>query len=209
MQNATLKAVGRGNETPNGLRRSGLIPAVIYGPSISNQVVAVKEQALNHLMNRGNPNAPFPLELEDGSSQTVMIKDVQRHPARGIILHVDFMAVDMDQKITTTVPLNIEGEGKATATGGILQVQLREVNVSCLPADLPEAITVDISDLSIGDVLTVADLTLPEGVELLEEPERVVLTILQPRLGAEGEGEEAADAGEDGAEQASDGEGSE
>ena len=182
MASAVLKAITRTKETPNSLRQSGMIPAIVYGAKTENQTVAINERTFVQFLTKGNPNAPFELELPSGSSQAVMIKDVQRHPARGDILHIDLLTVDMDQKITTTVTLHIEGENKATETGGILQNQLREVNVECLPQDLPEIIEVDISEMTIGDVLTVGELRVPDRVQLLDDPESVVLTVLQPSL---------------------------
>ena len=192
MSELSIEARTRGQETPNRLRREGYVPAVVYGPSVGNRSVAVKERELVHLLQRGGMHTPIRLELPEGNSEDVMIKELQQHPSKGNILHVDFLALAMDRKITTQVPLRIDGEDKATQGGAIVQHQLREVGVSCLPKDLPEVITVDISDFKVGDVLTVGNLTPPPGVEFTDDAESVVLTVVQPRL-PEAEGADEAD----------------
>src|SRR5690606_14794505 len=104
--------------------------------------------------------------------------------------HVDFHAVALDQEMQTAVPVDVQGE-EARTDNGVVQLVLREVNISCLPTDIPEAIPVDVSGLAIGDVVTVAQLAAPKGVTILNDPEETVVTVTPPRV-------EEADAAEEG-----------
>ena len=106
---------------------------------------------------------------DNGGRHKVLIKEVQRDPVRDEFVHVDFHAVALDQEMQTAVPVDVQGE-EARTDNGVVQLVLREVNISCLPTDIPEAIAVDVSDLAIGDVVTVAQLTAAEGRDDLERP---------------------------------------
>ena len=140
-----------------------------------------------------------------------MLKAVQHHPIRGEVLHADFMRIRLDERIQTVVPLVLAGQAKGLVEGGILDHQLRELEIECLALEVPEQITVDVSDLGIGDVIHVADVHVPATVTLLTGTDRAVVAVLAPRVveeaavseeveaaegeegkGAEGEGGEAS-----------------
>jgi large subunit ribosomal protein L25 len=120
-----------------------------------------------------------------------MLKDIQRHRIRGDVLHLDFYAVDLEQKLTATVPVLLVGESPGVKEGGILQQQTREIEVRCLPTEIPQGIELDISSLGIGDSATVADIVIPEEIEVLTPDTEVVVSILAPRLEEEVEDLEA------------------
>ena len=124
----------------------------------------------------------FTLEI-DGAQETALIREIQRHPITGAFLHVDFLRVLQDQPITSIVPIALVGHAPATEKGGILSHLLTEVEVECLPQDLPEEIAVDISPLrDYGDFLTVQDLSIPPRVTMLTPLEAEVVRILAPRV---------------------------
>jgi large subunit ribosomal protein L25 len=126
---------------------------------------------------------------KEKDSHLVMIKELQRHPFKEKLLHVDFLKVARDERVTMKVPLSIRGEETSAGlkAGGTLQHNLWEVEVECLPTEVPDHIYADITDLNIGDHLGVTDLEAPEGVTILADSEDIVLTILAPRLAVEEE----------------------
>ncbi|MDD5448927.1 MAG: 50S ribosomal protein L25, partial [Actinomycetota bacterium] len=124
--------------------------------------------------------------IKDGKekkSQLVMIKEVQKHPLKDMVLHVDFLGVARERKITIRVPVVVTGEEKSEGVkeGGIVQHNLWEVEVECLPTNIPESLPVDVSQLNIGQHLLVSDLQPPAGVLILDSPEEIVTSILAPR----------------------------
>jgi len=176
LRNAGKKADNR------RLRRAGRIPAVYYGPKVANQPIWVDEKKLTEQIRRHGRTGLFHIRIGDGEPQLVMLKEVQEdllNPGR--ILHVDLYHVVDDQPVDAVLPLEFAGEPKGVKDGGVLQIQATEVEVRCLPRDLPSRLTVPISHLEAGDHLSARDLPLPEGVELLTEPDELVLTILEVR----------------------------
>lgn len=130
-----------------------------------------------------------------GEKKVVLVKDLQRHPVRGDIQHVDFYEVSMDRPVDTTVPVVLEGEDARESDGGIVGLVVRELNISCLPTDIPESIAVDVSQLVIGDTLTVADLKVDQGITVNHDPDEVIVTVTAPAKADEAEAE--ATEGED------------
>ena len=150
------------------LRHTGQVPGIVYGGHKAPQMIAV---AHNELERRLEHEAFYSslLDLDiDGEPTKVVLKDLQRHPARPFILHVDFQRVSMEEKLKMTVPLHFENEAtaKGIKMGGKATHNVTEVEVTCLPQDLPEFIVVDMAAMDIGDVVHVSDLKLPAGVEL-------------------------------------------
>lgn len=188
MNELKLSAQVREAGNPNHVRREGLVPAVVYGSKRSSQAVAVDGRELAQVLRRGI-NSLIRLSVA-ASEDTVMIKDIQRNPVRGNILHVDFLAVAMDELLKATVPLQITGDEQVSEHGGIVQHQLREIEVECLPGDLPGYLTVDISELRIGQHIAAGDLAIPETVTMLTGPSEVVITVVAPRVAEEEEEEE-------------------
>lgn len=204
MERITLEALPRETSSKGDnkqLRRKGLIPAVLYGRGIKPQKIVLNGSTFKKALGKGgNVIIDLKIKGENGSSQeTVIVKELQRHPVQqDFILHADLMRISMKEKLEVKVPLNFTGESRGVKEGGIFQVQLREVSVRCLPTDIPEYIDVPVDDLNIGEVITVADLKLPEGVEMLEEENEILATILVPEA-EKIEDEEAAE--EDGQEE--------
>ncbi|MGI9952553.1 50S ribosomal protein L25 [Moorellaceae bacterium AZ2] len=194
------EGVGKG---PAGrLRRRGLLPGILYGREVGNLPVEVDLKEMKRVLGREGERALVQVKLEENGGireYTALVREVQRHPIRGELVHIDFYQVPAGEKITTTVPVVLEGEPRGVKVGGILQHGLNEVEVECLPEDLPEAITADVSSLDIGDHLTVADLTPPRGVTILSEPTGLIATVVSVR------GSEAEETGEEGEEQAEEG----
>ena len=190
----------RPRSTVTRLRRNGRIPGVLYGKNRENRLLHVDQAELIRLLQQRGSAAILRLQLEE-ITETVIVHEIQRDPLKDQILHVDFKAIRMDEPVDQEVPLVIEGESAGEKAGGVVQQQLRNVEIRCLPDQLPGEIPVDVSNLNIGDVLTLAQIPLPEGVELLSDPDQVVVSVLEPQLGgadeAEGEGSaETAETGE-------------
>ena len=186
------KREARPRSTVTRLRRQGRIPGVLYGKNRDNRLLHVDQGELVRLLQQEGSSAVLQLQLE-GETQAVIIQELQRDPVKGQILHVDFKAIRMDEPVEKEVPLKLEGEAPGEKAGGVLQQQLRYVEIRCLPSQLPGEISVDVSNLEIGDVLTLAEVPLPEGVELLSDPDQVVVSVLEPQTGvdeAEGEGDD-------------------
>ena len=177
------KREARPQSTVTRLRRQGRIPGVLYGKNRDNRLLHVDQGELVRLLQQEGSSAVLQLQLE-GETQAVIIQELQRDPVKGQILHVDFKAIRMDEPIEKEVPLKLEGEAPGEKAGGVLQQQLRYVEIRCLPSQLPGEISVDVSNLEIGDVLTLAEVPLPEGVELLSDPDQVVVSVVEPQLGA-------------------------
>src|SRR6476660_1360326 len=165
-----LKAEPRtnvGRSAVRKLRARGLIPAVIYGGDNKPQPLQVTARDINAMMSQASgENVLVELEITgEGSSRTALVQEVQHSPVGGDIRHVDFHAVSMDQMIQAEVPLEATGIAVGVKTfGGLLEQSLRALAIECLPADLPDRITVDVSHLNIGDAIHVRDIQLPQGV---------------------------------------------
>ncbi len=179
-----------GKTAARKVRREGLIPAVLYGKSIEAVPLAVDPHRLKEAIDtESKENTLLELHIKGGdgdATQLALIKDVQYDHLTGKPLHIDFIQVDMKEKLVVTVPIVPVGKAKGIINGGILEEVTREIEVECLPGAIPNAIEVDITDLDIGDSIHVGDLELPEGVVSLEEPDRTVLLIGAPAVAAEG-----------------------
>jgi len=195
----TLKASQReavGNGPSRVLRRDGKIPAILYGPKTEPVKLAVEKINLDPIF-KGGAVAQKLITLEiDGmdGSRNVMIKELQRHPVSHNLLHLDFYEVSMDQKIRVMVPVTTTGKSKGVEMGGMLQIIRRELEVLCLPDQIPETITIDVSDLDVGDSFHVQELQLEGNIEIPAEVNFTILTILSTKgetAELEGEEEEA------------------
>jgi large subunit ribosomal protein L25 len=180
--NNTLEAqprtAGNKNEARR-VRRGGKIPAVVYGAGQDSLPVAVDPRQVSRILNsETGHNTIFDLAL-DGAKSKAMIVDWQYEPIKGALLHVDLKRIAMDQKLTVNVPVVLRGEPAGVKQqGGILEQTLRELEVECLPGDIPTAIEADISDLVFGKVLRVSDLKLPGRVEVLTDANQPVAHII-------------------------------
>jgi large subunit ribosomal protein L25 len=180
------------------LKRRGFLPGTVYGKGIENQAISLDLRQLSRVFQIHGSRGLFSLQI-DGHNKAVMavVREVQRHPITGQLIHVDFWQVNMNEKINNTVGIYITGEEELIKKGGILQVGTKEIEVSCLPQDIPESLTCDVSTLEIGDKITVGDFTVPAEVEILSEPDTLIVTVLAPSRAAaeEEEGEATAEAG--------------
>lgn len=163
------------------IRRSGLIPGVVYGRGNDPRAIKVDPQDIEKLL---LSNSIFDLTFvgEDGKEDeaTVIIKDYQKDVIKQNLLHVDFQFISMDEKITVSVPMHLEGEAAGVRDGGVLQQLLREIEIDALPEEIPEEITIDISELEVGESLSVSDLELPEGIDLVTGSDEVIVTVVTP-----------------------------
>lgn len=176
----------QGKGASRRLRKQNLVPAIIYGGKGEAVSIAVK---YNELVKAIQNEAFFShiLELDvNGTKEEVIIKAMQRHPSKGIPLHADFQRIVRGQTMNFTVPVHIVGTSKGVKAGGILQTNMTEVEITCLPRQLPEFIEVDISKLEIGDVIRLSDLKLPEGFSVVElthgGTDRVVVSVQPPTV---------------------------
>lgn len=179
----SLQAQTRGNLTKSGvkhLRSSGSVPGVVYGKNIGSVLVSVDNRELSALL-RSHANGIIELELGTSGKQTVMVQDVQRDPLNSNLLHIDFHQINMNEPVRTEVTLDFVGDAKGEEEGGMLQIQLHQVEVRCLPAAIPASIAVDVTRLDMGDTITAGELQMPAGVELKTHKDEVVVTILAPQ----------------------------
>jgi large subunit ribosomal protein L25 len=158
-------------------RAAGKVPAVFYGPSAAPQPVYVDARQMSHALHtEAGANVLINLKL-DGKSHLAITREIQRHPIRGTLVHVDFVNVARDVKIHAEVPLHLVGESHGVKEGGQLDQHAHTLSVEALPAEIPSAIEVDVSGLGIGDSLTVADVKAPAGVEILNSLEDLVVAV--------------------------------
>jgi large subunit ribosomal protein L25 len=204
MAEITLKATtGRalGTGPAKRLRAEGKIPGVVYGLGADPIPVAVEWRPLREaLTTDAGLNALIDLDI-DGDVALTIVKELQRHPIRRDVLHIDFLRVSADAAITVDVPVVLTGEAKAVASdNGVVDQVLTSLAISAKPADIPNEITVDISELVIGEAIRVGDLALPAGVTTDVDPEDAVVTASHGQAepaAVEGEGEgEGGEAGE-------------
>ena len=183
-----LKAEPRptvGRSAVRKLRARGLIPAVIYGGNDKPQPLQVSARDINAMMSQASgENVLVELEIGgDGQSRTALVQEIQHSPVGGEIRHVDFHAISMDQMIEAEVPLEPVGTAVGVKTfGGLLEQSLRALAIECLPADLPDRITVDVSNLNIGDSIHVRDIKLPDGVTAKAQPDLTAFSVLAPAV---------------------------
>lgn len=182
------------------LRTLGRVPAVIYGQGRPAESVAIDAHELDRLLAHSGRTQLLDLVIDGGTTRKVLIKDVQMSPRRNVPVHVDFHAVSLREKVQIEVPISFVGESPAIKAGlGDLIPVVHALTVECLPTQIPEAIEVSIEPLEEADQsLHIADLTLPEGVSVVGDPEEAIVRVAPPRVAeveeaAEGEGEEAAE----------------
>ena len=190
----------RGSRATRRLRRQGLVPGVVYGGKDGGcSSFSVDARELRRVLIAGS--AVFDVDTGDGT-RPVIVKDQQHHPVRDHVTHIDLLEVRLDEKIQTTVALEVTGveEAPGVKEGGVLEHVTRELNVMALPTDIPENVTVDVSHLEIAGTMHLSEVAAPEGVEFLDDPEEtIVATITAPTEVEEPEiEEEAVLIGEDG-----------
>jgi large subunit ribosomal protein L25 len=163
----------------NALRRAGNIPAIVYGHNVKPVAVQLKERELAAVLRKVGRNSLISLNL-NGTSRMVLTREVQRHPVRRDLIHVDFLEVSMTEKIKANVRIIIKGEDVAAdlkSGQGVLLREMEVIEIECLPGDLFDSLTIDISQSKIGDVVLVKDLIIPANVTVLENPDDDILRI--------------------------------
>lgn len=186
---ATLRKESGTNEVKQ-VRDRGGIPAVIYSSKIQPQNLELNRREVELLLaHAAGESILVDLEIADGNSITntmTLIQEVQHHPVRGDVLHVDFHAVSATETIEAEIPIEPVGEADGVKNyGGILESIVRSLPIRCLPQDLPEILKVDVTNLKVGDTLHVGDLVLPKGVEAAMDPGVTVLSIAAPNVAVE------------------------
>lgn len=195
---------GRATGSPDArrLRRDDRIPGVVYGHGMDPISVSVARRDLRLALS-GPSGSNTILDLTvDGTVYPAIVKEMQRHPVRRTVQHVDFVQVSLDEQITVSVPVRLEGEAKAVLSGGgLVDLDRNELEVRTTPRSIPEEIVVDITDMDMDTTITIGDLTVPSGVTIVGEPEWAVVTVLTmrtPVLDAEDAAAAAAAASEGG-----------
>lgn len=182
--NATVRKT-TGNSPARELRRGGQIPAVLYGPQTEPILLSVNIKELEQIFKRGNIGSIIlNLVIQNGQKITkpAMIKELQSHPVSGNFIHIDFYEIDMQRKINVMIPVVTKGRSKGVESGGMLQIVRREIEVLCMPGDIPSAFEIDITDLDIGDSVHIEEIALGDNVELLNDVNFTVVTILSPKM---------------------------
>lgn len=185
------EGIGKGHSRK--LRQAGWIPAVVYGGGKDPVPIQIERAAFLELLRKtGSEHAVFLLELAGtGKKRHTMIREIDADPITRVVRHIDFQRVVMDEAVRVTIPIEVEGTPEGVKNqGGVLDFITREVSIECLPGAIPPVVTLDVSELLIGDHRELEDLPLPEGVHLLDEAEKVVVAVAAPRVEVEPEVEE-------------------
>ena len=195
MSNTKLVAQPRttqGSSAARRLRTEGQIPGVLYGQGMSPISVTVERRDLRlALSGPAGSNTVLTLEV-DGTTYPAVVKEMQRHPIRRTVAHIDFLQVNMNEEITVSVPLHITGESKAVADeGGLVDAAVDTIEVSCTPGNMPNEFVVDVSNMHPHEVIRLGDLPMPKGVTALGDPDMPIVTVLITSAG-----EAAADVAE-------------
>jgi large subunit ribosomal protein L25 len=176
------------------LRAAGRVPGVCYGANSQTQSIHLDPKPLEKALRTSSAgmNTLFGLKGAGGlGGKSVLVKELQRDPVSGQLLHADLYAVDLTREIEVSVPLHLTGSAIGLMNGGIVDHQLREIMISCLPTAIPESFNLDVSALDVGDSLHVRDISLPAGVTLVSDPDLGVVSVVVP---AKAEEEVAAEA---------------
>lgn len=165
------------------LRALGRVPAVLYGRKTDPVALVIDPVPLERMLRSSHAGLNTLIDLQGAASvqgKTVLVKELQRHPVRGEMIHADFYEVERDQTIVVSVPIHIEGTAVGVTMGGLLDHSLREVEVECLPNAIPDEFVVDVTPLEQGDSVHVRDLALPTGVELRSDGDLSVVSVVAP-----------------------------
>jgi large subunit ribosomal protein L25 len=175
---------GGGKGVARRLRAAGNLPAVFYGPKQPPVTIAVSAKEFLQKISKleGSHLIRFRSAAEPVSNKVALVKDTQYHPVTGAVIHADFYEVDMAEKLRVRVPLHFTGKAAGVQLGGILQPVRRDVDVECLPADIPEFIEVDVSALNVHDAIHVSELRVPAGVTVRYESDLTLVTVLPPTV---------------------------
>lgn len=198
-----LKAARRidtGKEHARKLRAQGRIPAVLYGKDMDAMSLSLDLQETEYLFQRIAVENTILDLIIDGEKEPVqtLIREIQSHPHRTGLLHVDFLRIQKGVAVEVEIPVNLEGVPAGVRdSGGVLEQMVNEIRVKCIPSMIPEVVSIDVTGLGVGDSIHVYDVDLGEGVEILVDPDRTICNVAIPRAAAVEEGlEEGAEEGE-------------
>lgn len=181
---ATLNASSRtktGKGAARKLRADGRIPAIVYSPGAETQQLSVDANEVARLFSRISiGNTLIGLKVDEDKAVDVLVREVQSHAYRPDILHIDFYEIRKGETVTLEVPVQLIGTAEGVDEGGVLNHNLTSLEISCIPAQIPETIDVDVTELLIGESIHVGDLTLPEGVEAVTEADQPVCSVVAP-----------------------------
>ncbi len=181
-----------GTNACNRIRNTGQIPAVIYGRFFANHSIQLDSKEINNVIKNHGESAVIQVVV-DGITYPAMIKEIQRDVMTGQILHIDLQQVYATEKIHTAVPVILAGKGKVSRDG-ILQQQLKKVDIECFPTNVPKFVSVDVSNLGIGGTLKISDVEFGEDFSVLNDAEEVIVSLaVVKNVDIDGETEEAAD----------------
>ncbi|HBE77018.1 MAG TPA: 50S ribosomal protein L25 [Firmicutes bacterium] len=178
---------GLGKQQVIKLRQKGEVPAVLYGEGKENEHLTLDAHELRNFFLKGGAGKLISLKIKKGKKeeqQHVLIKELQKHPLKGNVIHVDFLRVAMDHLVTIKIPVHLVNEEKRAKDGAVLELVLHELEVSCLPANIPDRISVDVSKLALGTGIHVKDLALAEGVKVLNSADEAVVMAAAPTAAA-------------------------
>ena len=163
------------------MRRSGYVPAVVYGHGEETRACKLEWRELEKVLTSVHwESTIIDLKMDDGKTASVLIRDVQLHPCRPEVLHIDFLAVHKGEKVKLEVPIQVVGVAPGVKEGGILEHHRMEVEIRCIPSDIPASLEIDVSGLGVGDVAAVRDLVAPAGVEILSDLDSTICSIVPP-----------------------------
>lgn len=189
-----------GKNSARALRRQGLIPAVLYGPKTESVPLTISPLDLDKIYKAsGTEQVILKLIIENGGTRnaTALVKEVQASPVTGQYLHIDFYEISLDEEIVVNVPVEITGRSKGVERGGFLQVVRHELEISCLPADMPDKIELDVTSLDIGDCIHTGDIELGDKGRLLADAGLTVATVVAPTVKEEEVPEEGLEVAEE------------
>lgn len=176
-----IKAQPRENKKPNALRRSGFIPATVYGHGLESKSLQVNAKEFSKVPHKAYSHINH-LEVDNGEKYDVLIRNVHRDPVRDYFLNIEFYKIKSDEKLKLKVPLNFTGHSPAVTAGGVLIVSFNEVEVQCLPKDIPDAIDIDLSKIQeIGQAIHAGELQVAEGVQILAKKDEVIAHVEIPK----------------------------
>jgi large subunit ribosomal protein L25 len=190
----------RGSSNARRLRKSGSLPGVVYGEGKEAAPVEIETHAFNQLLHHHASDTMITSISLEGKEMQVLVKEVQRHPTTGEVIHVDLTKIVAGQAINVDILLDLTGEAAGVKEGGVLEQVMHSIPVECLPKDLVESIEVDVSEMGIGDTLCVSDLNLGSVLKTQLEPDAIIATVAEPRVEEEPEEEEALEEEGEGAE---------
>jgi large subunit ribosomal protein L25 len=168
-----------GKEAARKIRRRGYIPAVLYGYK-GNRTLAVMANQFEQIWEEIGEHSILSLNIDDKEKAEVIVKDFQLDPVSKKIIHIDFLEFEKGKALRTEIPLHVTGTSKGVKKGGILETFVRDIEIECLPKDIPDSVVIDVTELDIGDSLHARDLTISEKVKILTNPEQVVVAIGMP-----------------------------